>query len=83
MNTKLSVVWEDISTLNESWTTKDSAIEYFSKPCVVETIGLLVFENDKYIVLTDSYCEKLDIIGNCTSILKSVILDISELEYIK
>jgi hypothetical protein len=71
--------WSDIESNSNSWQTIDEAIEFHEEPTIIEQVGFIIYEDEKSIILTDSVCDKLELIGNSTRILNCNILDIKEL----
>lgn len=83
MNTKIEIIWEDIESLNNSWNDKEYAILHHQTKCIVTSIGYLIEDNREYVIITDSICDKLGLIGNTTKILHANVIQINELQYIK
>lgn len=81
---KMVVVrWDDIYT-KSGWHPIDEADKSYGCPC--ETMGWLVTESDRYIIVAgsigslDSTDDKPNLAGDITTIPKSVVRDIMELE---
>jgi len=80
MEKKIVLVhWKDIESNSNSWQTIDEAIEFHEEMTVIEQLGFIVFEDNESLILTDSWCEKLGLIGNSTRITKCNILKITYL----
>jgi len=75
----VKIIWSDIESNNQSWTTIQDAIEFHKEPTLIEQVGFIIFDDGDTLIITDSYCAKLDLIGSTTRIPNQNIVDIMEL----
>lgn len=73
------IKWSDIESNSNSWQTIDEAIEFHEELTIIEQVGYIIYEDEKSIIITDSVCEKLELIGNSTRIPKGNVLEIINL----
>lgn len=73
------IEWLDHEYNGTTWQTIESAKEFHSDNTIVTTIGYLVSETEEYIIITDTICPKLDLIGATTKVLKINIKSITNL----
>jgi hypothetical protein len=69
------IVWEDITSYEDGWSTKDAITEWFNDEGdgVCETVGYVIAENKDVILISDTFIETLGYYGTVTKIPKAVI----------
>lgn len=69
------IVWEDITQNPETWPSGADIRDWLADAAdaFVEQVGYVLYEDDKILVIADSYIESLEVYGNVHKIPKSVI----------
>lgn len=70
------IIWEDISECDETWAS-DSDLQNWlsdSSDAHVEQIGFVIAEDEKNLILANSFIESMGLYGNVHKIPKSVII---------
>lgn len=76
------VVWEDIVATDNNWRTEDDGIHWSdSESGLVSQVGYLLDQDDKYIVLMDSFFQEGDMIGSVTRIPLVTVKSIKLIEH--
>ncbi len=70
------IVWEDISACDQTWASEADLHTWLSdsSDAHVEQVGFVVAEDERNLIICDSYIESMGLFGNTNKIPKSVII---------
>ncbi len=75
------VVWEDVVASDQNWRTEDDGIDWSDNESgLVNQVGYLLDQDEKYILLVDSFFPESDTIGALTRIPISLVRSIKIVE---
>jgi hypothetical protein len=69
------IVWEDISVCDNTWADDSDLDKWFddASDALVEQVGYVLYEDDRVVIMAESFIEAMELYGNVTKIPKSVI----------
>jgi hypothetical protein len=75
------VIWEDVVASDQNWRSEDEGIDWSdNEPGLVNQVGYLLDQDEKYILLMDSFFACSDTIGSLTRIPVSLVRSIKIIE---
>ena len=67
------VKWHDSRTISRTWEDRHEALKYARKPGLIDSVGILIEDNDNDIVIALDYDRQQDMVNSSASIPKTAI----------